>query len=72
MIYRFLAPARADFDDAVERIDQRERYEPEEDMSPTDVGQAFATPSTGRSYRTPEDIRRRQDDEIRQLFRNLT
>ena len=61
-----------DFDDAVERIDQRERYEPEEDMSPTDVGQAFATPSTGRSYRTPEDIRRRQDDEIRQLFRNLT
>jgi len=63
---------KGDFEDAVERIDQLERYEPEGDISPTDAGRAFATPSTGRSYRTSEDIRRRQDDKIRQLFRNLS
>lgn len=61
-----------DFDDAGESIDRHERYEPEEDASPTEAGKAFAPPSSARAYRSPEDTKRLEDQQILDLFRNLS
>lgn len=61
---------RGDLTAAARRIEEQETYGPEEDESPDEPARAFATPDGG-GYASAADAKRRQDDWILGLFRNL-